>query len=70
MADSSSFGEKKNDAVAAKQQANLTSKLEGYEHILAKQKYIGGDQITLADFSHIAYANVLSNVSTSLVLFS
>jgi len=46
----------------------LNSKLDGYERILAKQKYIGGDTLTLADLFHLPYAYMLDENVKSDVL--
>ncbi|KNG88044.1 glutathione S-transferase PM239X14 [Aspergillus nomiae NRRL 13137] len=35
--------------------SQLTPTLEGYERILSKQKYLAGDQVTLADLAHLPY---------------
>ena len=37
----------------------LERKLDVYDKILSKQKYLGGDEITLADLFHIPYAVLL-----------
>ncbi|EGO03796.1 hypothetical protein SERLA73DRAFT_175447 [Serpula lacrymans var. lacrymans S7.3] len=37
----------------------LNGKLDGYERILSKQKYLAGDHITLADLFHLPYAGLL-----------
>ncbi|KAJ2911755.1 hypothetical protein MD484_g8657, partial [Candolleomyces efflorescens] len=37
----------------------LGTKLNVYDQILAKQKYLAGDQVTLADLSHLPYAELL-----------
>ncbi|KZV66911.1 thioredoxin-like protein [Peniophora sp. CONT] len=39
--------------------ASLESKLEGYEKLLSKQKYLAGDEITLADLYHLTYGALL-----------
>ncbi|KAF8166573.1 glutathione S-transferase-like protein [Mycena galopus ATCC 62051] len=36
--------------------AELSNSIKAYEKILGKQKYLGGDEITLADLFHLAYA--------------
>ncbi|KAG2142274.1 glutathione S-transferase [Suillus bovinus] len=35
--------------------ATLQSKMDAYEVILSKQKYLAGDSVTLADLSHLPY---------------
>ncbi|KAG6834048.1 hypothetical protein H0H93_012322 [Arthromyces matolae] len=37
----------------------LDAKLEGYEKILSKQKYLAGDELTLADLFHLPYGVLL-----------
>ncbi|KAG8901334.1 hypothetical protein FRC01_009877 [Tulasnella sp. 417] len=44
----------------------LNAKLDGYERILSKQKYLGGDELTLADLWHLPYADVAENVTPQL----
>ncbi|TRM64615.1 thioredoxin-like protein [Schizophyllum amplum] len=39
--------------------ATLEKKLEGYEAILSKQKYLAGDEVSLADLFHIPYGSTL-----------
>jgi glutathione S-transferase len=43
------------EALVAKLAATLETKLAGYERILAKSKYLAGDEITLADLQHLPY---------------
>jgi glutathione S-transferase len=35
--------------------AQLDATLQGYERVLAKQKYLAGDQVTFADLAHLPY---------------
>ncbi|KAJ3572231.1 hypothetical protein NP233_g3217 [Leucocoprinus birnbaumii] len=37
----------------------LEAKLDVYEAILSKQKYLAGDELTLADFIHLGYGSIL-----------
>ena len=37
----------------------LSNKLDAYEKILSKQKYLAGDLITLADLNHLPYGSML-----------
>jgi len=39
--------------------ARLEDKLAGYERILGKQKYLAGDDITLADLYHLPYGSIV-----------
>ncbi|KAG8923995.1 hypothetical protein FRC00_005629, partial [Tulasnella sp. 408] len=36
----------------------LNAKLDGYERILSKQKYLAGDELTIVDLWHIPYAEM------------
>jgi glutathione S-transferase len=36
-----------------------------YDGILAKQKYIGGDEFTLGDIFHLSYLNLLNKTGES-----
>ncbi|KAL1406991.1 hypothetical protein Q8F55_006404 [Vanrija albida] len=38
--------------------ATLAKRLEGYERILSKQKYLAGDKLTLADIFHLPYGKM------------
>ncbi|KAL1691025.1 glutathione S-transferase [Schizophyllum commune] len=44
-------------------EAQFSQKLDVYEKILGKQKYMGGDTFTLADLFHIPYASRLKRMS-------
>ncbi|KAF8910478.1 thioredoxin-like protein [Gymnopilus junonius] len=46
----------------------LSAKLDGYERILSKQKYLAGDEITLADLYHLPYAEVLPKAGSNVML--
>ncbi|KAJ2924533.1 hypothetical protein H1R20_g12558, partial [Candolleomyces eurysporus] len=46
--------------------AELAKKLDVYDQILSKQKYLAGDQVTLADLSHLPYAELLLQVGTKV----
>ena len=56
------------DADAAKVndlKATLAKKLEGYERILSKHKYLAGDRLTLADLYHLTHGTLAVKVSES-----
>lgn len=38
----------------------LSGKLEGYERILAKQRYLAGEHLTLADLFHLPLGSILA----------
>ncbi|KAJ7246203.1 glutathione S-transferase [Mycena rebaudengoi] len=47
--------------------AELSSKLDVYEAILGKQKYLAGDTLTLADLFHLGYGTVLGYTKCDLM---
>ncbi|KAJ7466585.1 glutathione S-transferase [Mycena galericulata] len=46
-------------AVVEKELSLLEKNLDGYDRILAKQRYVAGDTLTLADLFHIPFAPLL-----------
>ncbi|QRW21122.1 glutathione S-transferase [Rhizoctonia solani] len=44
----------------------LDAKLDGYERILAKQKYLAGDIFTLADLFHLPYGKMVYDLEPQL----
>ncbi|KAM6499649.1 putative glutathione S-transferase [Amanita muscaria] len=48
-----SKGLQSNEGLAKNSQTSLAAKLDVYEKILSKQKYLAGDELTLADLFHI-----------------
>ncbi|KAG7451460.1 glutathione S-transferase [Guyanagaster necrorhizus] len=48
-----------NEATVEAALASLSAKLDVYDVILAKQKYLAGDDVTLADFFHIPWGVLL-----------
>ncbi|KLO14542.1 glutathione S-transferase [Schizopora paradoxa] len=53
-------GAEPDETVASEQQAKLEAKLDAYEVILARYKYLGGNELTLADLFHLPYGAVIS----------
>ncbi|KAF8557082.1 glutathione S-transferase [Imleria badia] len=53
------FGGKTDEAHVKSLHAQLKNKLDAYEVILSKQKYLAGDEITLADLFHLPYGAVI-----------
>ncbi|EIW80638.1 glutathione transferase [Coniophora puteana RWD-64-598 SS2] len=53
------FGATPNETRAAECLATLNTKLDAYNVLLGKQKYIGGNEYTLADIFHLAYGAAL-----------
>ena len=47
--------------------AQLEPKLDVYEQILSKQKYLAGDELTLADLFHIPYGVLLSTAGSNAI---
>ncbi|RDB29481.1 hypothetical protein Hypma_014953 [Hypsizygus marmoreus] len=45
----------------------LSAKLDAYDVILSKQKYLAGDEITLADLFHLPYGALLSVAGTNVL---
>ncbi|KAH6913598.1 glutathione S-transferase [Coprinopsis sp. MPI-PUGE-AT-0042] len=46
---------------------DLDGKLEVYDKILSKQKYLAGDEITLADLFHLPYGALLSKAGSEVM---
>ncbi|KAI0696179.1 glutathione transferase [Cytidiella melzeri] len=53
------FGKPTNEEVVKETLAILESKLKVYDVILGKQKYLAGDELTLADLFHLPYGTRL-----------
>ncbi|KAK7434764.1 hypothetical protein VKT23_020042 [Stygiomarasmius scandens] len=45
----------------------LSLKLDGYEKILSKQKYLAGNEITLIDLFHLPYGSLLTEAGSDLM---
>lgn len=56
------FGGKTDEARAKSLQGQLSAKLDVYDAILGKQKYLAGNDITLADLFHLPYGAVLLDI--------
>ncbi|KAJ7709046.1 glutathione S-transferase [Mycena rosella] len=54
------YGTKADPAVLEEQLAILDKKLDAYDVILGKHRYIAGESLTLADLFHIPYAPLLA----------
>ncbi|KAF5349754.1 hypothetical protein D9758_010193 [Tetrapyrgos nigripes] len=57
----------KDDAVFDELIKNIDTKLDGYERILAKQKYIAGDELTMVDLFHLPYGSLLAAAGSDLL---
>ncbi|KAJ6498696.1 glutathione S-transferase [Mycena vulgaris] len=55
-------------AEVARLTALLAAKMDAYEQILGKTKYLAGDHITLADLYHLPYAELITNRMDSDVM--
>ncbi|KAG9220442.1 hypothetical protein CCMSSC00406_0003898 [Pleurotus cornucopiae] len=53
------YGKETNTAVLKVAIEKLNASLEAYDRILSKQKYLGGDEFTLADLFHIPISTLL-----------
>ncbi|KAF8875524.1 thioredoxin-like protein [Infundibulicybe gibba] len=55
------------EAIAKRLIDTLTAKLEVYDVILGKQKYLAGDKLTLADLFHLPYGSLLPEAGTKVI---
>jgi len=55
-------GAEPNEARVEQCKTMLKKKLEGYERILSKQKYIAGNDLTVVDFFHLPYGTMCEDV--------
>lgn len=56
------------ESVISKLTATLETVLTAYETILAKQKYLAGDELTLADLYHLPYGTLIKTLGFAEVL--
>ncbi|KAH8827749.1 glutathione S-transferase [Flagelloscypha sp. PMI_526] len=61
------MGKEPNKAAGDELLAKLDAKLEAYDCILEKQKYLAGDEITMADLFHIPYGTLLAVAGSELM---
>ncbi|CAE6416623.1 unnamed protein product [Rhizoctonia solani] len=59
--------EKPNEELIKKSVETLTAKMDGYERILSKQKYLAGDTFTLADLFHLPYGQITSAIEPQIL---
>ncbi|KAH7912707.1 glutathione S-transferase-like protein [Hygrophoropsis aurantiaca] len=57
-----------NEARVTELATTLEAKLDAYEVILSKQKYLGGDNVTLADLFHLPYGSMLGAAGFPTIL--
>ncbi|KAJ7118262.1 glutathione S-transferase [Mycena epipterygia] len=55
------------EAVLAQAVSELSTKLDVYETILAKQKFVGGNNFTLADIFHLYYTPLLAEAGIKIM---
>ncbi|KAG8745637.1 hypothetical protein FRC11_013009 [Ceratobasidium sp. 423] len=59
--------QKPNEELIKKSIETLTAKMDGYERILSKQKYLAGDTFTLADLFHLPYGQITSVIEPQIL---
>ena len=52
-------GQEPDEAAFQAHHSNLDAKLQVYDKILSKQKYLAGNEVTLVDFFHLTGMNML-----------
>ncbi|KAF9001507.1 glutathione S-transferase [Cyathus striatus] len=62
------FGQTPDLEIYNKNIETLTAKLDVYDKILSKQKYMAGDSLTLVDLFHLPYANLLAAAGSNVML--
>lgn len=60
-------GAKPDEAFFETQITELGKKLDVYEKILSKQKYLAGNEVTLADLFHLPYASLLPQTGSQVI---
>ncbi|CAE6414497.1 unnamed protein product [Rhizoctonia solani] len=53
--------------LAQKNIDSLNAKMEGYERILSKQKYLAGENFTLADLFHLPYGRHVNQIEPTIM---
>jgi glutathione S-transferase len=53
------FGQETNEKLVQELATQLENKLDAYEAILGKQKYLAGNEVTLADLYHLPYGSMV-----------
>ncbi|KAL0947927.1 hypothetical protein HGRIS_010558 [Hohenbuehelia grisea] len=59
-------GAQTDDARVEVLKETIKAKLQGYEKILSKQKYVAGDTLTLVDLFHLPYGSMLENTGVKI----
>ncbi|KAG6839674.1 hypothetical protein H0H93_005151, partial [Arthromyces matolae] len=60
-------GEAPNPATFEALIKKLDAKLDVYDKILGKQKYLAGDELTLADLFHVPYGTMLAVAGSNIM---
>ncbi|KAG8764095.1 hypothetical protein FRC11_005505 [Ceratobasidium sp. 423] len=60
-------GQDGDEVLAQKYIDSLNAKMDGYERILSKQKYLAGDNFTLADLFHLPYGIYVNQIDPSIM---
>ncbi|KAJ3560689.1 hypothetical protein NP233_g10674 [Leucocoprinus birnbaumii] len=61
------YGQEPDEARVTELTGRLAQKLDAYEQILSKQKYLAGDELTLADLFHLPYGALLGVAGINLI---
>ncbi|KAJ7286431.1 glutathione S-transferase [Mycena rebaudengoi] len=61
------MGQKTDQAIVNEKLAVLDKKLDGYEKILAKHRYLAGNELTLVDLFHVPYAPWLAKGGSDIM---
>ncbi|KAJ6535288.1 glutathione S-transferase [Mycena vulgaris] len=61
------IGQPVDEAVIAQGKSDLSAKLDVYEVILGKQKFLAGDEFTLADLFHLLYAPAIIDAGIDIM---
>ncbi|KAF8074668.1 glutathione S-transferase [Lyophyllum atratum] len=61
------FGQDPAEAVYEDNLKKLDAKLDAYDVILSKQKYLAGDELTLADLFHLPYGTKLGDIGSNIM---
>ncbi|QRV81623.1 glutathione S-transferase [Ceratobasidium sp. AG-Ba] len=61
------FGKEVDEVLAMHFETILKNKLEGYERVLSKQKYLAGNHVTLADLFHLPYGSLVQSIDPELM---
>ncbi|KAJ1302597.1 hypothetical protein OPQ81_002914 [Rhizoctonia solani] len=63
----SAYGFPSDENLGRKHVSTLKGKMEGYERILSRHKYLAGDSVTLADLFHLPYGAEVNKIDASII---